>query len=176
MKEKVKEKLLLLSILLLCFVFVVWVSATVFHEARRARAGICEYQIQNFKSSKQAFETVATELLDIYSQEKSNNGELKSISVLQASGGIELRCKTASGNYTVSKTTTEEYRNAESEVREALLSEKRRGLTYITVTSDSVTFHTESPYYIIYVKNGSRPDGSDFTDRLSFRFFEALEK
>ena len=173
-----KQNLIPLFILLLCFVFVLYVCVTLFHGIRNAKSGISYYQVQDFKQSKKDFKTVAKELIDIYNEERSNNSELESIKVFQSVGGIELECKTDTETYMLTKTMSEEYLNAEDAVRTALSDEHIRGLFSIKVTSDTVTFNTYSPYSVVYTKNGARPDTSReaFIDRLSFHFFQKLEK
>jgi len=173
-----KQNLISLLILVLCFIFVLCICVTFFHEIRNAKSGIACYQVQDFKQSKKDFKTVAKELIDIYNEEKSNQNGLESIIVRQAACGIELECKTDTETYTVTKNMPEEYLNAENAVRSAFADEHTGGLFFIKVTSDTVTFNTYSPYSVVYTKSGARPDVSReaFIDRLSFHFFQVLVK
>ncbi len=147
------------------------------------------YDIDDFKSYKKDFQTIAKAVVSFYDEEKENNDELIYIVIANTPNDTwDLECVVGTektDRYTLSKKITEEEVQAYSCIQGAFAKTDSRGLWSIQVMNDRVVFLSGTPYSIVYMRNGKRPkyilseeEGYDsiFVDRLSWKWYQVKGK
>lgn len=189
MKSKIKKPIIML-VLLLSVLLIAYVSILTYNNVQYLLFDVGKYEINDFIAVKPSFETIATRLLNFYNDEQENNKDLKYIVISTTpSDSWELTCVTdtlnRSNDYVIFKDLSKEEREAYRNISSSFAETDSRGLYFIKIMPDRVIFATQTPYAIVYMKDGGRPDyilsenetyESIFVDKLSSKWYQAIGK
>ena len=142
-------------------------------------------EVRDFRSYKKDFKMMAETAISFYDEEKEKNDALIYITIDTLNDTWKIRCVSeAEETYTYKEISDDESR-AYSHIREAFPCRDYVGLSLIEVRSDRVVFLTETPYAIVYMRNGKRPKyileededyESVYVERLSRRWYQVKGK
>lgn len=147
--------------------------------------GFGPYEVRDFRSYKKDFKMMAETAISFYDEEKEKNDGLIYITVSDMGDEWKIRCVSEDEETYTYKEISEEESQALSRIREAFPRTEYGGLSLIEVRSDRVVFLTESPYAIVYMRNGKRPKyifeededyESVYVERLSRRWYQVKGK
>lgn len=189
MKNKIIKKLIPVIVLLIIVSLITSLCMVVHITIQYRKFNMESHSISHFHRQKKYFDIVAKRLMEIYDEAKEQNSDLKEIiSDYPSDTHWNLKCRfeDKNQNYVLQKEISEEEHSAYSKVSDAFAKDKLNyGLVGIYIEDGRVCFASGSPYAVIYVKNGRRPDyiksenekyDSIFVLRLSFKWFEAMGK
>lgn len=180
-----KSKLIALAVVLILIFSILALTFSIIHKWDYYTHDVGGYDIDNFKSYKKDFQTIAEKVISFYEEETENNPELAYI-VIEGNpiDTWEVECVTETERTDSYKEATEEESQAYTRISRAFTTDSG-GLLFIKVTEDRVLFHSATHYAIVYMRNGKRPkyitdknEGYDsiFVDRLSYKWYQVMGK
>ncbi|MBE6619403.1 MAG: hypothetical protein E7626_06475 [Ruminococcaceae bacterium] len=143
------------------------------------------YEVRDFRSYKKDFKMIAETAISFYDEEKEKNDALIYITIDTLNDTWKIRCVSEAEETYTYKEISEDESRAYSHIREAFPSTEYGWLSLIKVRSDRVVFLTETPYAIVYMRNGKRPkyiskedEGyeSVYVEKLSRRWYQVKGK
>lgn len=127
----------------------------------RLNTDMYRYEIKNFSQYKDAFDTVATDIMNLTGETIKASDEISYASVTISSGVWQISYYDPSSNpfQEVELVASEEQTSAYQMVQEAFLSNgSEYGLLCLKVLPDRVVFIAEVPYFVIYMYSGKNPE------------------
>jgi hypothetical protein len=179
-----KAKGILIAAVCLCLVAAVIfaIGLELYRSYNRLAYNLYKYQVKDFKSNKAAFNIVAQKVLALYDEAYSQNNDIQCLVVLSLGDTWKLSYlegtdfgEGVTAWYEATQEEQDAYHQASS-----LLAKTATGICMIRVWSDRVVFYTETPYVIVYMRQGGKPKdvsmgsmySSFYAEKLAFKWYE----